>query len=165
MQGSNPGRPFQSPTPKPLVHQGTWMTQSLTLGSLYHFPLFEIRAPGSGHFQPRQGTPTRVNPGYCCHHWNLSHPFQSPTPKPLRQNGTWMTQSLTLPSLYHFSLFEIRAPGSGHFQPRQGASTHVNPGYFCHHWNLCHPFQSPTLKPLSHNVIWMTQSLILGLLQ
>ena len=31
--GSIPGCRFQSPTPKPLGHTGTWTTQSLTLGS------------------------------------------------------------------------------------------------------------------------------------
>ena len=44
--------------------------------------------------------------------------FQSPTPKPLGNKGTWMTQSLTLGWLLHYCPFlkyVAKSPGSGHF--------------------------------------------------
>ena len=45
MWGSNPGCPLQSPILKPLGHK---VIQSLMLGSLHYFPLFEIQAPWLG---------------------------------------------------------------------------------------------------------------------
>ena len=43
--GSVLGRHFQSPTPKPLGHKGTWMTQSLTLGLSVAPHFLKSRAP------------------------------------------------------------------------------------------------------------------------
>ena len=100
-----PGRSLQSPTPKPLGHKGTWMTQSLTLGWFVTLlPPFEIRAPWLGPLPTKAGSfHSQANPGYHCHQCNgpcrdrtPGCSLQSPTPKPLGHKGTWTTQSLML---------------------------------------------------------------------